>query len=205
MTQLRSVNYICLVCKFKFLFLGNIYHRSIAILFGTVFFSSFWRLWKLIFWQKLFQNLIFVFFLSEKQQNWFEKNFDNSGVVGHRKLPNPLLSAVFNLLPIGLRYIVSYKWSNFGPKCLVTGQLPKFKGQRPKGQPPNFKATPWELFQFLKQAVSTTWHADSNLVIIMKLKKKIEYSWVCTFWTSQCFKGYRNLPFAWDGVRYDKL
>ena len=47
--------------KFKFLFLGNIYHRSIAILFGTVFFSSFWRLRKLIFWQKLFQNLIFVF------------------------------------------------------------------------------------------------------------------------------------------------
>ena len=61
MTQLRSVNYICLVYKFKFLFLGNIYHRSIALLFGTVFFSSFWRLLKLIFWQKLFQNLIFVF------------------------------------------------------------------------------------------------------------------------------------------------
>ena len=61
MTQLRSVNYICLVHKFKFLFFGNIYHRSIAILFETVFFSSFWRLWKLIFWPKLFQNLIFVF------------------------------------------------------------------------------------------------------------------------------------------------
>ena len=34
--------------------LGNIYDRSVAVVFGTVvfgtvFFSTFWRLWKLVF------------------------------------------------------------------------------------------------------------------------------------------------------------
>ena len=39
----------------------------------------------------------------------------------------------------------------------------------------------------------------------MELKRKIDYSWAFTSWTSYCFKGYKNLPFAWDGVRYNKL
>ena len=29
--------------------LGNIYDRSVAIVFGTVFFSTFWKLSKLVF------------------------------------------------------------------------------------------------------------------------------------------------------------
>ena len=41
--------------------LGNIYDRSITIVFGTVFFSTFWRLWKLVFRGENFQNLIFTF------------------------------------------------------------------------------------------------------------------------------------------------
>ena len=41
----------------------------------------------------------------------------------------------------------------------------------------------YKIFQFLKQAVSATWPADSNLVIIMELKRKIEYSGACSFWT----------------------
>ena len=41
--------------------LGNIYDRSIAIVFGTVFFGTFWRLWKLVFDEKIFQNLVFMF------------------------------------------------------------------------------------------------------------------------------------------------
>ena len=39
----------------EYVFLDNIYDRSIAIVFGTVFFGTFWRLWKLV------QNLIFMF------------------------------------------------------------------------------------------------------------------------------------------------
>ena len=42
--------------------LGNIYDRSVAIVFGTVFFSSFWKLSKLVFLRKIFQNLIFFSF-----------------------------------------------------------------------------------------------------------------------------------------------
>ena len=51
---------ILLLDMFKIL--DNIYDRSIAIVFGTVFFSSFWRLWKLIFFTKKIQNLIFLFY-----------------------------------------------------------------------------------------------------------------------------------------------
>ena len=46
--------------------LGNIYDSSIAILFGTVFFSAFWRLWKLVVWGDSFQNLIFMFYFHPK-------------------------------------------------------------------------------------------------------------------------------------------
>ena len=41
--------------------LGNIYDRSIAIVFRTEFFGTSWRLCKIVFWRKTFQNLIFVF------------------------------------------------------------------------------------------------------------------------------------------------
>ena len=46
--------------------LGNIYDRSIVIVFGTVVFSSFWSLWNHFFWQKKFQNIIFLFSFSPK-------------------------------------------------------------------------------------------------------------------------------------------
>ena len=49
--------------------LVNIYDRSIAIVFRTVFFSSFWSFWKLIFWQKNFQNLIFLLFFLSKENS----------------------------------------------------------------------------------------------------------------------------------------
>ena len=112
------------------------------------------------------KSYICVFFISRKEQNWFLKNFHNSGVVGHRKLPDPFLSNVFNLLPIGFRYIFSFEWYDFGLKYLVTGQPPKFKGQ-----PPKFKASIREL-PISEKAVSATWHADSDLVISMELKRK---------------------------------
>ena len=45
---------------------GNIYDRSIDIAFGTVFVSTFLRLWKIVFLQKSFQNLIYMFSLYPK-------------------------------------------------------------------------------------------------------------------------------------------
>ena len=55
-------------------FLGNIYDRSVAIVFETVYFSTFWRLWKLFFSQKTFQNLVLIF-------SFYQKN----GRTGSRK------------------------------------------------------------------------------------------------------------------------
>ena len=93
----------------------------IAILLKTVFFCTFWRLKILVLWRKIVQNfLIFVLFiLSKKQYNWFYKNLHNSGMVGGRKLPDPSLNRIFNALSIGVQYILSFQWTNFGLKCLL--------------------------------------------------------------------------------------
>ena len=126
-------------------------------------------------------SYIHVLFPSKKQQNWFWKNII-------KKLPDSSLSNVFNFLLIGLQHTLSFEWPDF--KLKVSHQNSMLVH---------------EIFQFLKQAVSVIWHADSNLVIIMEMKRKVEFSWACTFLTSWCFKGYRNLPLAWDGVRYKKF
>ena len=47
--------------------LGNIYDSSIAIVFGTVFVGTLWRLWTL-FDKKFFKVLYFGVFSSIKQQ-----------------------------------------------------------------------------------------------------------------------------------------
>ena len=39
----------------------------------------------------------------------------------------------------------------------------------------------------------------------MELKRKIEYSWATTLWTSWHLKGCKNLPLTWDGVRHNKF
>ena len=64
----------------------------------------------------------------------------------------------------------------------------------------------YEVFPFLKQVVRVIqlllcyyW------VIFVELKRKVEYSLAYTFWVSLCFKGYRSLPWTWDGVKYYKL
>ena len=106
---------------------------------------------------------------------------------------------VLNLLPIDLRYILLFEWSDFGLRYLVTVML--------KGQPPEFKASVWNfpIYGTGSKCNSVFRHADSNWVIIMELKREVEYSWEFTFWAGLCFKGYRSLPWTWDGVRYHKL
>ena len=54
-------------------------------------------------------------------------------MVDRRKLPDPSLSNVFNLVSIYLPYNLSFEWPDFGLKYLVT--------VTPKGQPPIFKAS----------------------------------------------------------------
>ena len=47
-------------------------------------------------------------------------NFSNSEIVDRRKLPDPSMNNVFNVLLIGLQYTLSFKRPDFGLKCLVT-------------------------------------------------------------------------------------
>ena len=62
---------------------------------------------------------ICVFILSKKRRYLFHKNLHNSEMVGRRKLPDPLLNHIFNALSIGVRYTLSFQWTNFGLKYLV--------------------------------------------------------------------------------------
>ena len=59
-------------------------------------------------------------------------NFNNSEIVGRRKLPDPSMNNIFNFLSIDLQYAVSFKRADFGLKCLVA--------ITPKGQSLKFKA-----------------------------------------------------------------
>ena len=183
--------------------LGNIYDRSIVIVFGTVFFSYFWRLWKLIFWQKNFKILSLFFYLKNSRTGSRKTSITQELLV-IESCPNPRW--VTFLIFCRLVYDISSHLNDLilarSILLQVSHQNSKFSLQKVSYQ--NWRLV-YEIFQFLKQAVSATWYADSNLVIIMELKRKIEYCWAFTFWTSHGFKGYRNLPFAWDGVKYNKL
>ena len=53
-------------------------------------------------------------------------NFNNSEIAGRRKLPDPSMNNICNVLSIGLRYTLSFKRPDFGLKCLVI-MTPKFK------------------------------------------------------------------------------
>ena len=64
-------------------------------------------------------SYICVSILSKKRHNWFHKNLHNSGMVGCGKLPDPSLNSIFNALSIGVQYTLSFRWTNFGLKCLL--------------------------------------------------------------------------------------
>ena len=109
-------------------------------------------------------------------------------MVSRRKLPEPSLSNVFNLLSIGLRYTLLFEWSDFSLKYLFTVML--------KGQLPKFKARVWifPISEIGSRCNSVFRHADSNWVITMELERKMECSWARTFWAELCLQGCRSLP-----------
>ena len=69
----------------------------------------------------------------------------------------------------------------------------------------------YKIFQFLKQTVNATWHADSDLVIIMEMKKTNKQTnkqmiQLCMYFLKQLvFQGAHKFTFTWVGVRYNKL
>ena len=121
----------------------------------------------LIFDKKVFQSLTFMF-------SFYPENSRT-----RRKLPDHSLSNAFNLLLIGLPYTLSFEWPDFELKYLVTVTQ--------KGQPPKFRASVWNysISQTNSKCNSLFRHAGSNwVIIIMELKRKVEYCWECTFWAS---------------------
>ena len=63
-------------------------------------------------------SCICVFISSKKRCNWLYKTLHNPGMVGRRKLPHPSLNRLFNALSIGIKYTLSFQWTNFDMKCL---------------------------------------------------------------------------------------
>ena len=56
---------------------------------------------------------ICVFTLSIKEQNWLQKYFLNSRIVGRRKMPNPSLNIIGNVIWIWIKNVFSFKWPGF--------------------------------------------------------------------------------------------
>ena len=153
--------------------LGNIYDRYVAIVFGTLFFSTFWRLWKLVFWGKFFQNLMFSFYPKNGRAGVRKTSITQAWLVVESCLsPHWVTFLLFCRLVYN---IPSLGWFDFGLKYLVTVML--------KGQPPEFKASVWNfpISETGCKCNSVFGHADSNWVIIMELKRKVEHNWTCTF------------------------
>ena len=80
-------------------------------------FSTFWKLKILVLWRKIVKNLL-MFVCLYCPKNWFHKNLHNSGMVGSRKLPDPLLNHILSALSICVQYTLSFQLTNFGLKCL---------------------------------------------------------------------------------------
>ena len=136
-------------------------------------------------WRKYFQSLlIFIFFYAKAC------NFHDSGMVGRRKLPKSSMNNIFNVLSIALQYTLSFQWPYFGLKCIVTIAS--------KGQSLKLKASVWNFpnFETGRNGNLLFKLDDGNWVIITEQKRKMEYSWACTFQSSQGFSWYRTLSLA---------
>ena len=163
--------------------LGIIYERSVAIVSGTVFFKCFLENMELDFWRKTFS------FYPKNGRSGSRKTSITQASLVVESCSNPITN------PIGLRYTLSFEWSDFGLKYLVTVML--------KGQPPKFKASVWNfpISEIGSKCNLVLRHADSNWVIIMELKIKVVYSWVCKFWACT-FQGVQKftMNLGWSKI-----
>ena len=109
-------------------------------------------------------------------------NFHNPGmIIGRRKLCDSSMNNIFNILSIGLRYTLSFKWIDFGLMCLV-----KITS---KGQSLKFKASVWNIpnSETGQDCNSLFKIVNSNWVVIIEQKREMGYSWACTFRANQSF------------------
>ena len=108
--------------------------------------------------KNLSKSYINIYLISKKRQNWFKKNFHNSGVVSRRKLPDFSLGKVFKLLFSGLRYTFPFEWSVFAwSTSLLLCKKVSVQNSR----------LVYRAFPFLKQVVSVI--QFSNMLIVIEL------------------------------------
>ena len=125
--------------------LSNIfYHRSTTTVFKTVLLDILWRLWKLLFFEvNIFKVFLYLFFYIKTS------NFHNPGKIGRTELCYSSMNNIFNALSIGLENTLSFKWTNFGLKCLVPITS--------NGLSLKFKATVWNISKSLFRIVDSSW------------------------------------------------
>ena len=138
------------------------------------FFGTLWRV-NLLYTTKSFLRytciyvfLFFFFFLSKKQQNLFFKIFHTSGMGELRKPATAPWIVFFVSLSIGLQYILSFEWSDFGLKCLVTVML--------KGLPPMVRICLCNIpISEIENNCIPILRPTHKNGVTMKLKRKVEY------------------------------
>ena len=78
------------------------------------------------FLKKIFSKSSYIYVFYRETSD-----FRNPEMSGRRKLCDSSINNIFNVPSIGLQYKLSFKWTDFGLKCLVTktskGQSLKFK------------------------------------------------------------------------------
>ena len=190
-----SVNYICQVCKLKLVLkvLDNVFiHRFLLVAFvkytlsqiyshctQNCTFFDIYRLWKLLFSKENIFNifLCLCFFIQKPvtsiTQEWL--------VVECCLMPQWKIILMFCRLFYNIH---SFKWHDIGLKCLLT--------ITPKGQSLKFKASIWNIpiSKTGRNCNSLFKLVDSNLVVIMEQKRRMEYNWTCTVRSSQGFSRF---------------
>ena len=133
--------------------LDKIYDRSIVVLFWNSIFQFFLEIVETYFLTKNYSKPdVYVFVLSKKQQNWFQKNFRNSGVVGDRRLSNAQLSNVC-LFVYDISFHLNYLILTRSTSLQVSHQNLKVSREKINRESSRLA---YEIFQLLKPAVRTT-------------------------------------------------
>ena len=144
----------------------------------------------------MFQNLTFMFSVYPKNsRTGSRKTSITQEFLVIENCPTPCWVTFL----IFCRLVFDIFSHSIGLKHLVTGQPPRLKGQSPK-----FKASV-RSFPISETAVSRTWHADIDLVIIIRTEKK-ERVQLCMYFLNQLvFQGVQKRTFRMGWSKHNKL
>ena len=100
---------------------------------------------------------------------------------------------IFNLLPIGLKYIFSFEWLDTDLKCVVAVM--------PIDQPPNSRLV-YEIFPFLKRTKHVVHYLDLLIEHYRGTEKKGRVQLGMYFLSQLAFQGVRKFTFS---LRWSKI